>query len=77
MALLNEHSTKFTHDTDTFPISNICLHRIGQIDRNVFIFLIKFSLTIFIFHLSNLLILPFTLLIKILIIIFYLQCIFS
>uniref|UniRef100_A0A158Q889 Chromo domain-containing protein n=1 Tax=Elaeophora elaphi TaxID=1147741 RepID=A0A158Q889_9BILA len=36
MALLKEHSTKFTYDdTDTFPISNICLHRIGQIDRNV------------------------------------------
>uniref|UniRef100_A0A915PXZ2 Chromo domain-containing protein n=1 Tax=Setaria digitata TaxID=48799 RepID=A0A915PXZ2_9BILA len=35
MTLLKEHSTKFTHSTDALPFSNICLHRIGQIDRNI------------------------------------------
>uniref|UniRef100_A0AAF5RU26 Chromo domain-containing protein n=2 Tax=Wuchereria bancrofti TaxID=6293 RepID=A0AAF5RU26_WUCBA len=35
MALLKEHNMKFTDITDTFPISNICLYRIGQIDRNI------------------------------------------
>ncbi|VBB31202.1 unnamed protein product [Acanthocheilonema viteae] len=37
MALMKEHSTKFTRDSDIFPISNICLYRIGQIDRNVLV----------------------------------------
>ncbi|KAM3727828.1 Imidazolonepropionase [Dirofilaria immitis] len=37
MELLRKHNTKFTYCSDAFPISNICLHRIGQIDRNVLV----------------------------------------
>ncbi|VDK74995.1 unnamed protein product [Litomosoides sigmodontis] len=35
IALLKEYTAKFSHNSDAFPISNICLHRIGQIDRNI------------------------------------------